>query len=131
MFPIKAAALAEAFRVLRPGGALVACDVVSGTGDALHFPVPWGSEEMTHLVDIETLGTLVGDAGFRLDSLKDETRVTVDWWQAMKSRPPGGAKPLSPLVIFGADAARKVANLMRNLAEDRVREVVLIAVKPG
>ena len=128
--PDKAAAFSEAFRVLRPGGVLALCDVVAGNGAALDFPVPWGDAATTHLIDVEALSALITSAGFRLESLEDETGVTLDWSQAMRARQTGEPGPLSPAVIFGADAGRKVANLMRNLADGRVQEVVVIAAKP-
>ena len=129
--PDKAGAFAEAFRLLRPGGLLVACDVVAGNGAALDFPVPWGDAQATWLTDAEGLAALVRSVGFRLDSLEDETGVTLDWWQAVQARQSGKPGPLGPAIVFGADAGRKVANLMRNLADGRVREVVMIATRPG
>lgn len=125
----KAAAFAEAFRLLRPGGILVVCDVVAGNGAALDFPVPWGDAQTTHLIDAEALSGLALSAGFRLEGLEDETCFTLDWWQATQARKSEKPGPLGPAVVFGADAGIKVANLMRNLADGRVREVVMIATR--
>lgn len=129
--PDKAAAFAEAFRLLRPGGFMVACDLVAGNGVALDFPVPWGDATTTHLIEAEAFSALVTSAGFRLDDLQDETDITLDWWKAVQKRTPGKPGPLGPAVIFGPDAGMRVANLMRNLGDGRVREIALIAGKPG
>ena len=64
----KAAMLAEAHRVLRPGGRLAIYEALAGHGDGeLEYPLPWAdAPAQNFIVSPEELRQLVNDAGFTL-----------------------------------------------------------------
>jgi sarcosine/dimethylglycine N-methyltransferase len=109
---------ADARRVLAPGGRLALWDATAGPGGPLHFPVPWAdSAEQSHLVTPDELAELLRSAGFEVAHWVDLTEPAAD---AMRDRFAGDPAPLG-LHVFVPDFPAKASNLVRNLAEDRVR----------
>jgi sarcosine/dimethylglycine N-methyltransferase len=111
---------AEARRVLAPGGRLALWDVTAGSAGPLHLPVPWAtSPEQSHLVTPEQLAELVRAAGFATTHWNDLTQPAAN---AMRDFLAGEPPPLG-LHVFVPDFPAKAANLVRNLAEHRVRMI--------
>jgi ubiquinone/menaquinone biosynthesis C-methylase UbiE len=113
---------AEMARVLRAGGCLVAYDIVAGSGEPLHFPVPWAdTSEISHLVTAETMRSLLEAAGFTVQIWRDVRSLGRDWARARAERlaaaEPG---PLGPQLSMGPDWRAKIGNLARNLTEGRI-----------
>lgn len=82
--PDKACALAEAWRILKPGGRLVFTDWVA------HSPLSgadrelmWQGMAVTDLYGIEAYAALVRDAGFSVRSVED---LTADWGAILRER---------------------------------------------
>jgi SAM-dependent methyltransferase len=125
----RAALYAEVRRVLAPGGRLATYDVVRGVGDVL-YPVPWARDASTSFLLSEAdTRTALEQAGFRAGVWIDETEPVLDWFKAAASgQPPNG---LNPGLVMGADFAAIIANLARNIRENRlgVMSAVLTAVE--
>lgn len=115
-------------RVLKPGGRFVCQDICAGNGDPLDLPVPWATRpEQSHLVDPDTLRSLVRDAGLREQSWRDTTREIVAARKAQQAKAQasgaGGSSAFSPLgmhLVMGDHAAIKMGNSARNTDAGRI-----------
>ena len=129
--PDKAALYREIHRLLRPGGTLALYDVLAGPGGPAVFPVPWARQpESSFLVAPETLGELLGAAGFTVTLWEDRTAAASEWFerQAGKARGQGPA-PLGLHLLLGSEFALMLANQQRNFAEGRTLLTLLTAKK--
>ena len=109
---------AEARRVLVPGGRLALWDATAGSRGPVHLPVPWAtSPGQSHLVTPERLGQLLREAGFATTHWNDLTEPAENAMRQLFA----DDQPRLGLHVFVPDFHTKATNLVRNLAEDRVR----------
>jgi sarcosine/dimethylglycine N-methyltransferase len=116
----------ELRRVLRPGGRLAFFDIVGGSGEPLHFPVPWADNPgLSHLIGVDEVRAAVEAAGFGVDSWEDLTEAAAEFFKQLAAGPP----PNSPLglQLFVPDFPAKAANVGRNIAEGRIRMIRCVA----
>ena len=118
----------EIHRVSKSGGRLALFEICSGTARGpLQFPVPWASEAaLSFLVPPKELDGLVVEAGFEKVEAVDKTAFALEWFQTMSERAaeqPADAPPPLGLQVISDDFPRKVANLIQNLREKRVRVI--------
>jgi SAM-dependent methyltransferase len=132
--PDKARVLGEVRRVLRAGGGLALHEAAAGTVSPPHFPLPWASDGVIDfLLPPEALRRMLVAVGFTVRVWHDVTGASLAWFRAVKAARaasaagPAGKRAPGLRVLMGADAGEKVANLVRNLAEDRVRVVLAVA----
>ncbi len=120
----KARLYSEARRVLTDNGRLALWDIVIGENGELDFPLPWAVRPaQSHLVSSDELRASVESAGFAIEHWNDLTEQAAELMPAMLAQP---ANPLG-LHVFVADFARKVQNLIRGLADGRLRAVQGVA----
>mgnify|MGYP001827724428 FL=1 len=128
----KHAWLQETFRVLKPGGRAVFYEVCGGVNTPLHYPGPWAQDaSMSFLVSPESFLDAMRDSGFVLEVENDKTDLARQAFSG--ARKPEGKPNLPALGVYmlvGEDIQMKAYNLHRNLDEDRVSLIEVLAVKP-
>ncbi|SEI76602.1 Methyltransferase domain-containing protein [Allopseudospirillum japonicum] len=126
-------ALSEIKRVLFPQGALILHEIVRGENlEPLTYPVPWArSPHTSHLLSLTELDQHLQQAGFTPYHQADISAQALAWRQKHSDREARGQTGLlTPELIFGADFLSMGANLMKNLAQDKVRIMELIYHAP-
>ncbi|MBV8954782.1 MAG: methyltransferase domain-containing protein [Solirubrobacterales bacterium] len=120
--------IAEAARVVRPGGRVALFEVVCGPGGPLELPVPWAdhrgqsflstAEELRELLEVQPLEILVWNEGpAALETIAAAAR-------SLKSRP---SAPRLGLDLLMPDFKARMAGLARNVAEQRIALVQTVA----
>lgn len=116
-------------RALKPGGHLVCYEVVAGQGGAVHYPVPWARHDgLSFLADAGSLRCCMESAGLTIVHWQDVTCQGRDWFRSMAARlGASGPPPLSLRLLLGGDFPLMARNQLRNLEEERIRLVEVIA----
>ncbi len=116
----KARLYAEARRVLTDDGRLALWDIVIGEHRDLDFPLPWAVRPaQSHLASSGELRASVESAGFAIEQWNDLTEQAAERMPAMLAQ---AVNPLG-LHVFVADFQQKIQNLIRGLADGRLRAV--------
>ena len=128
----KLAWLKELYRVVRPKGRVVMYEVCANKNTPVYFPVPWAQDEsLSFLVEPDVFRELIVSAGFEIDTWNDKTVLARKAFAHMQE--PVGDPELPELgvhLLVGDDILTKAYNLHRNLDEERVSLIEMVAVKP-
>jgi ubiquinone/menaquinone biosynthesis C-methylase UbiE len=126
--PDKDRLCAEAARVLRPGGVFAVYDVMRTGGGEIEFPVAWAAGPQTSFV-VEPAGyrRALEAARFTVESERSQRELALAFFARLKARmAESGPPPLGLHILMGADASRKVANLIANLEAGRIAPIEMI-----
>lgn len=119
---------AEIHRVLRPGGHLALYEIMAGTREPPHFPVPWARDaSISFLSPPADVQALLTDLGYRTVHWEDLTDASV---AAVQSRPAPAEPPPGLHLVLGADFLERARNLVRNLAEHRTTLIRAVLARP-
>lgn len=125
---------AEIFRVLRPGGWLVLCELALGPNGAPEYPTPWALSAQTSFL-ASLSDTLAGleSGGFRIIGSRDTVEETLEFSARSKAMAERGEKPPHRAVqlIHGDIAADAMANTMRAVKNACLVPIEVLCRKPG
>jgi 2-polyprenyl-3-methyl-5-hydroxy-6-metoxy-1,4-benzoquinol methylase len=117
----KQAAVLQFLRQLKPGGAVVLHEIVTGCHSGLALPVPWAaSEDISFLESRESLLAGFTDKGFILEQFTDATAIGERYWQKAREfarknqKNMDSPRPLGPHLVFGDTAARFPFTMSQN-----------------
>ncbi|WDP87543.1 MAG: methyltransferase domain-containing protein [Desulfobacter sp.] len=127
----KPKALAEFFRVVKPGGKLILHEITQGQGPAPLMPVPWASDPSISFVpDWENLLSQLENTGFVLNFFKDLTSQSAAWWKKVNAvKREKGQGPLNPGLVFGQNAALFGPNMETNFSKNAIRCIEAVLIK--
>jgi ubiquinone/menaquinone biosynthesis C-methylase UbiE len=126
--PDKDRLFAEGARVLKRGGVFGVYDVMRVGEGELEFPVAWATDPATSFV-AEPAGYRSGleAAGFTVESERSQRDLALAFFDRLSARiAQSGPPPLGLHILMGADARKKIANLIGNLKAGRIAPVEMI-----
>jgi ubiquinone/menaquinone biosynthesis C-methylase UbiE len=119
---------AEARRVVKPGGIFAVYDVLQGEGGEVLYPVPWARDpSISHLVTLDSMKSLLVDAGFTLLNIRDSTDESQSFFERLTAHmAKTGSPPVAWRLFLGEDFPVMAQNQVRNVTERRIRTVSFI-----
>ena len=128
----KSSMYSEMWRVVKRGGLIAIYDILAGDSGPVHFPVPWAREpSISFLATPDELHDLLEEVGFEILRWRDTTDLGREWFRAMRRRiREEGAAPLGFHVLLGPDFQTMTQNMIRNLDENRIALIEVLARKP-
>jgi SAM-dependent methyltransferase len=127
----KAQFVAEAARVLKPGGHFSLAEVEAGPNGQPTFPVPWASDpSWSFLVTPADMRRSIEGAGLRIVAQEDGTAAALAYAREMAARVERGEKPLQANnVLFGDDFTQRGRNMTQAFREGKAVEQFILAAK--
>ncbi len=124
----KARLFAEVRRVLAPSGLFGIYDVMRLTAGDLSYPVPWASgPESSFVEDAASYRRALEVQGFEVLKERSRRDFALEVFQAMRARGgAGGPAPLGLHIVMGADAGKKVANMVGDITSGIIAPTELI-----
>lgn len=120
--------IAEAARVVRPGGQVAVFELVAGPGGALELPVPWADhQDQSWLVTAEELRELLDSAPLEIVAWNEGQAALGTIAKAATSLAATPADPHLGLGILMPEFEERMAGLARNVAQDKIALVQAVA----
>lgn len=126
--------MAEAARVLRPGGHFLVYEVMRTGGGELEFPVPWAKTPETSFVGTpDEYRAAARSAGFELARERDRRDFALDFFARVQARmAESGPPPLGIHLLMGETVRQTmIANMVANIKAGRIAPVEMILRLPS
>ena len=139
--------MAEAARVLRPGGKLVVYDVMTQREGPVTYPLPWSDVPENSAVDsLSAYEAALNAAGLVIEASETKRDFAVGFFEAMVARmneaqaaggggagggAAGGPGPLGLHLLMGANTREKVGNVFGQIKDGLLAPVLITCRKPG
>jgi len=144
--------MAEAARVLRPGGKLVVYDVMTQREGPVTYPLPWSDVPENSAVDcLSAYEAALHAAGLVIEASETKRDFAVGFFEAMVARmneaqaaqsagkggdgagggAAGGPGPLGLHLLMGANTREKVGNVFGQIKDGLLAPVLITCHKPG
>ncbi|MAC77111.1 MAG: hypothetical protein CML66_03515 [Rhodobacteraceae bacterium] len=121
----------EAARVLKPGARFGIFDIMRLSEEDITYPVPWASSpNNSSVVSPERYRFALEDAGFDILAESRLSEHALQYYRNIMTDGKDVADPLGLQLILGANADRKVANLVENIRAGCIAPFVMIAGLP-
>lgn len=129
--PDKTRLFAEVARVLEPGGVFVVYDVMRLREAEPAFPTAWAASPATSfLATPATYRDALTSAGFTILDECDRTELALSMFARLRARmAAAGPPPVGLHILMGADAATKIANMVRALDEGVIAPIEMLCEK--
>ncbi len=111
----------EVARVVRPGGRFAFFDILAGSNQPIHFPVPWSAEpSFSFLLSPEETRALIVRNGFRETTWLTGPDLKAELDRAEEADPGDQEPLLDSSLLNGPDSSAMAENVARNLNEGRI-----------
>jgi ubiquinone/menaquinone biosynthesis C-methylase UbiE len=121
----------EIWRVLKPGGRFLFHDIFRLGEQPPDYPMPWAEDpSYSFLASPELIEAIIESLGMRFQQWEDTTLKTLEWFaqNAEKAKQAGGPI-LSPMIVMGESAKKKMENLRHSLGDSRLCTIQGVAQK--
>jgi sarcosine/dimethylglycine N-methyltransferase len=128
----KRAFFAEAFRALRPGGALALFSAAAGPAGEPRFPLPWASTPAaSFLVAPSDMRADMLTVGFEIVAFHDDTdRSVANQTEILRRLETEGLPLLGEHIVMGESTREARLNFMHSLADGKLSVIEALARKP-
>lgn len=124
--PDKARFVAEAARVLRPGGTIIIYDIVRAGSSKVRFPQPWATHEATSFVARpDVYQSAISRSGLHLVEFVDRLAQVLEVIAATRSQPP----QVHLGHLMGPDFAEMISNLVSHLEDGTLLPMQFVATR--
>ena len=108
---------AEIWRVLRPGGRFAMHEIMAGSLQPIHFPVPWARDPaISFLRPAATIRALLAETGFAEVAWEDVSTPSLAFFrERLVAAGQGGPPPIGLHLLMGDDFGSMFRNQVRNL----------------
>lgn len=128
----KLSLFSEIYRVLKSGTTFGIYDIMRQNDGALLYPVPWANNsETSKLSTPEYYINALEQAGFKISKVNNCRDFSIDFFKKLhkkttaKISPP----PLGLHILMQDDAASKVENMVKNISQNLIAPIEIIALK--